>query len=384
MSTQEQQANGGTALATKPQAQIETRREIALGPQGIALSSLDDAWRFANMLSKSGLAPKGIESPEQIVIAMQMGMEVGLTPMAALQNIAVINGRPTLWGDAMLAVCRASGHFDESVFEEFFEGREQALEAVCRVARKGAKIVERRFSMGDARCAGLSGKNGPWTQYPRRMLQMRARSWALRDAFSDVLRGMRSAEETRDLDMNEVPEERRLAAAAATRDLNRANGEARSIAPKTVDLNAAAPPLPEALAFDADPFDARPEDTTKAEAKPAEAEGGQQAPVAYRVADATDDEVLAALTAYANALAAEYGEPVAAVCERVFRFTYVNKAKNETVEEKVPSLGWFTAERTEAKAKARMAIARNIATRLQGENDPRFCLRRLEAQGGAR
>lgn len=59
MSTETQQAtNGGAALAQRPQAQIETRREIALGPQGIALSSLEDAWRFATMLCHLAKAAK--------------------------------------------------------------------------------------------------------------------------------------------------------------------------------------------------------------------------------------------------------------------------------------------------------------------------------------
>lgn len=52
--------------------------------------------------------------------------------------------------------------------------------------------------MDDAAKAGLKGKQGPWTQYPKRMMQMRARSWALRDVFPDVLRGMPVAEEVMD------------------------------------------------------------------------------------------------------------------------------------------------------------------------------------------
>ena len=53
--------------------------------------------------------------------------------------------------------------------------------------------------MEDAKRAGLYGKQGPWQQYPKRMLQMRARAWALRDVFPDVLRGVHVAEEAQDL-----------------------------------------------------------------------------------------------------------------------------------------------------------------------------------------
>jgi len=64
--------------------------------------------------------------------------------------------------------------------------------------RKGRKPVETRFSVEDAKRAGLWGKGGPWTAYPKRMLQMRARGFALRDAFPDVLKGMISVEEAQD------------------------------------------------------------------------------------------------------------------------------------------------------------------------------------------
>ncbi len=60
--------------------------------------------------------------------------------------------------------------------------------------------IERRFSVQDARRAGLWGRPGPWSQYPQRMLQMRARAFALRDAFADVLGGLYLREELEDAD----------------------------------------------------------------------------------------------------------------------------------------------------------------------------------------
>ena len=71
--------------------------------------------------------------------------------------------------------------------------------ATCEAKRRGdAEPVVSRFSMADAKRAGLAGKTGPWTQYPKRMLQMRARGFALRDAFPDLLRGFVTAEEAQD------------------------------------------------------------------------------------------------------------------------------------------------------------------------------------------
>jgi hypothetical protein len=117
----------------------------------------------------------------------------------ALQRIAVINGRPSIWGDGAMGLVRASG-LCEYVYEAI-DGDGDHMVAVCRVKRKGEKNpIERTFSVADAKKAGLWGKAGTWQQYPKRMLQMRARAFALRDLFADVLGGLYIAEELEGLD----------------------------------------------------------------------------------------------------------------------------------------------------------------------------------------
>ena len=168
--------------------------------RGLALASFDDAFRFATMVAKSEFAPKDFKGkPESCLLAIQHGSEVGLSPMQSLQSIAVINGRPCVWGDAALALVSAS-HVCEYVVEEIEEGKDgEALVAICTAKRRGyPKPTVVRFSVADAKKAGLWGKSGPWTQYPRRMLQLRARGFALRDAFPDVLKGLVTAEEAQD------------------------------------------------------------------------------------------------------------------------------------------------------------------------------------------
>lgn len=166
--------------------------------RGIIPTTMTEMREFAETVCKSKLAPKGFETPEAVIIAMQMGAELGLAPMASLQNIAVINGKPCLYGDAALGVVRASGLLE--VFEERIErGKtEDETAAFCRLQRKGFTVHEQKFSVAMAKKAGLWGKSGPWSQYPQRMLQMRARSFALRDQFADVLKGMKLAEEVGD------------------------------------------------------------------------------------------------------------------------------------------------------------------------------------------
>lgn len=169
---------------------------------------------FANMAANSGMVPKDyIDKPEAVMVAVQMGSELGLSPMQSLRNIACINGRPSVWGDALPGLCRQSGVCKDIV--EWIEGEGDNMTAHCTATRVGCEPITQSFSVADAKQAGLwkdtpkttkQGKNGsyqvdsgPWYSYPKRMLQMRARGFALRDAFPDVLGGLISAEEAQDI-----------------------------------------------------------------------------------------------------------------------------------------------------------------------------------------
>lgn len=177
--------------------------------EGFSLTpkSLDEAMKYADVIAKSSVIPKDYQgNPGDVLVAMQWGLEVGLPPLQALQNIAVINGRPSLWGDAMIAIVRSHASC-EDIVEEFDE---QSWTATCHVKRAGSQWQSRRFTWQDAKAAGLADKSGPWKSYPKRMLQMRARAFALRDVFPDALRGLAMAEEAQD-----IPAEREVSATAS-------------------------------------------------------------------------------------------------------------------------------------------------------------------------
>lgn len=158
-------------------------------------TTIKEGMELAGWIAESDLAPKDYKGkPQNVLIAIQMGMEVGLSPMQSIQNIAVINGRPAMWGDAMLAICQA--HRD---FESIDENESDDKKGVCVVKRKGMSAQRREFSVADAQRAGLWGKQGSWQTVPARMLKLRARAFALRDTFADALRGLQSAEEQTDI-----------------------------------------------------------------------------------------------------------------------------------------------------------------------------------------
>jgi len=167
---------------------------------GLVPRNVEELWRFAQMVAASGMAPKGLDRPEAVAVAITMGMEVGLAPMAAVQNIAVINGRPAVWGDAALGLVMASGLLAEFSETPIEDGQGNVVGYQCRAVRRGIpEPIVRRFTRDQAKLAGLAGKSGPWSQYPERMMQMRARSWCLRDGFADVLRGLSIREEVQDI-----------------------------------------------------------------------------------------------------------------------------------------------------------------------------------------
>lgn len=177
---------------------MENKLQIQPQQQQFSLVPRDfrEALEFGKLMASSDMVPKDYRNkPANVLVAVQMGQSLGLDPMQSIQNIAIINGRPCLWGDAMLAVVK--GHRDCKYVHEAFEQNENR--ATCTVSRRGSPDVVRSFSEQDARTAGLWGKDGPWTTYPSRMLQLRARSFALRDAFPDALRGISQAEEQRDI-----------------------------------------------------------------------------------------------------------------------------------------------------------------------------------------
>ena len=153
----------------------------------IVPTNIEEVFRLAKAISLSGLAPAGMREAEKITVALLHGMELGLPPMQAVQKIAVVNNRPTIWGDAVPALLYARGF----KIKEWMDGDT----AHCTVTRPDGTEVTRTFSKKDAEVAGLWSKSGPWKQFPSRMLQMRARGFAARDGAADVLSGMYIREE---------------------------------------------------------------------------------------------------------------------------------------------------------------------------------------------
>lgn len=231
----------------KPEAQSGKLSRIA----AFTPTNLTEAIALSKLIAGSDLAPKDFKGkPANVLIAMQMGAEVGLAPMQSLQNIAVINGRPSLWGDAALGVVQV--HPDYEWHKEFKEGQGDARIAVFQIKRKGHEMYEVKFSVADAKKAQLWAKSGPWQTSPDRMLQMRARGFGLRDKFADALRGLSIAEEAMDIapDASDVKRKREeatldvsssLSSLSPSTEPNRGHGNEGMQRTRTEDHPAAKP-----------------------------------------------------------------------------------------------------------------------------------------------
>lgn len=156
------------------------------------LANVQTMLTFAETVAKSGLCPVGMDTKEKVFVSIEWGKELGLSPMVALNNIAVINGRPTLSTDIMLGIARSNPSYQGLKWIEQSDKR-----AECIISRNINGKIEQTsgiYTIEDAKLAGLLNKDN-WKKYPARMLMKRALSFALRDAFSDVLAGIYSPDE---------------------------------------------------------------------------------------------------------------------------------------------------------------------------------------------
>lgn len=178
-------------------SQVESKAVVPFRDGTLMPEGMDGIARLAAGAMAAGVIPSA-KTPQQAFILLAAGFEAGLGFTATCKNVMLVNNKPALWGDAALAlVVRSSAC--RGVHERI-EGEGDNMTAICEVIRDGwADSTLRKFSVADAKKAGLWGKSGPWSSYPKRMLAMRARGFALRDSFPDLLMGLGIVEEEQDV-----------------------------------------------------------------------------------------------------------------------------------------------------------------------------------------
>jgi hypothetical protein len=155
--------------------------------------------KLAGQLAASEIVPKCYRNkPSDLFLCWAKGYQLGISPEQSMDCISVINGKAVMWGDEMLALCMSHPDFMDITEEPTLRGDGSVSAYTCTIKRKGRSDTVSVFSLDMANKAGLIAKGGVWKQYPERMLKLRARGFALRDAFPDALKGIKSREEVED------------------------------------------------------------------------------------------------------------------------------------------------------------------------------------------
>jgi hypothetical protein len=194
----------------QPPALVPTsgKAPMVVSDRGVQLRSFAELWRFAQMCLQGGAAPKGMKTIGQVAVAIQTGMEAGLTPMHSLQAVVVINGNTSWRGQSAVGLIRADPRC--KYIRHWTEGKGEDMKGVCVSRRVGADREEKtEFTVANARTAKLWGRTGrdgddtPWVTYPDRQLMWRAVGFHGKDHWSDVLGGFPIAEEAQDYPVRE-------------------------------------------------------------------------------------------------------------------------------------------------------------------------------------
>lgn len=140
--------------------------------------------RLAETLAKSAIVPGALRGkPADLFLVLLTARDLGIAPTFGLSKIHVVDGKPTLAAEAMLALGLQHGH--DLWVEETTSSR-----AVAKGRRRGSdRVQEVVYTIDDAAAAGLAGK-GPWKAHPAAMLRARAISSLCRFVIPDVLMGV--------------------------------------------------------------------------------------------------------------------------------------------------------------------------------------------------
>ena len=153
-------------------------------------------WETSEMISNSELVPADYKGkPNNVFLAIQTGRSLGLDPFQSVKHLYTVNGRTGLFGDMMLALAKKHPDYIDclethgDLIEVDGKHIKMPQWTQCVVKIKGKEDVLRIYPLEKA-MRNPNFNNNIWCKDGDRMMQMRARSIALRDAFPDKLSGV--------------------------------------------------------------------------------------------------------------------------------------------------------------------------------------------------
>ena len=159
------------------------------------------AQRIASALSKSSLVPEAYrDNIPNCLIALEMANRVGCSPLMTMQNLYVIQGRPSWSSTFIIASINSCGRFSPLRFSLKGEGMQRTCIASAIEKATGEVLEGPEVSMAMAKAEGWLGKNGSkWQTMPELMLRYRSAAFFGRLYAPEMLLGMQAAEEVADI-----------------------------------------------------------------------------------------------------------------------------------------------------------------------------------------
>jgi hypothetical protein len=205
-------------MSEELQTYQEPTREIQLSAFSGA-AAFAEAQRMAKLLGASSLVPQTYRGNiPDCVIALEMANRIGASPLAVMQNLYIVHGRPAWSSQFLIACINASGKF--SPLRYAITGEKNTDERECfawATDRTGERLEGPGVSIGMAKAEGWFTKNGSkWQTMPELMLRYRAATLFARTYAPELTMGIHTDDEVIDITpvvTDPVPRRERLAAA---------------------------------------------------------------------------------------------------------------------------------------------------------------------------
>ena len=180
-----------------------------LSPIGQQEKRFELAMRTAKAYNASTMVPmnyRGQENLGNCVIACDMAARMGVSPMAVMQNMAVVQGRPSWSGQALISFVNATGKFTPLRFEEVGEPMKPGWKVRAWAyelnpdGSHGQKLESDWITTDMVNQEGWSKKNGSkWLTMPRQMARYRAGAFFQRVYAPELAMGCLTQEEAEDI-----------------------------------------------------------------------------------------------------------------------------------------------------------------------------------------
>ncbi len=218
-------AGGGLANPPLTDPMIEKLQREAI--------QLKVAFDLAEKVCQTDMVPSSYRNnPMRAAVAIMWGANLGLNFMEALQNIAVIKGTPSIWGDAIPAIVMAS-----DICEDLdVTWNPETQEATATTKRRGMEPKSYTYGIAEAKAAGLVRGDSAWDKHGKRMAENRARGWLIRNVYPDLLKGLQVSDEVEESFPDKTIIDRYITELEETDTLEQLNAVAMKIAKESRDV----------------------------------------------------------------------------------------------------------------------------------------------------